>query len=198
MTAIGAKPSVEFGARRLVLLTSVVLVFVGAVAAKDRKSMKTIDKPHVVAHIQLDGTSAVDMTIQMRPGAKYYLYVQHAKGEGISILDVSKPEKPMAVATLPSADATDAAGMTITSKLAIVSGHAVVSSRGSESANTDLALWDTSDPAFPQLVQKFSKVMRWLQDNREFIYVLADDGLWIVSQPDNQPLISPDSAAYGG
>lgn len=198
MTAIGGSPSVEFDVRKLVLLTSLMLVFVGAAAAKDHKSMKTADKPHVVAHIQFDGMSEVNMTIQMRPDDKYYLYVQHAKGEGISIIDVSKPEKPRAVAVLPGTDATDAAGMTITSKLAIVSGHVVASYRSVESSNTDLVLWDTSDPASPQLVQKFSKVKKWFQDDREFIYVLTDDGLWIVSQPENQPLSSRDSSAYGG
>jgi hypothetical protein len=197
MTAICGNPSAEFGARKLVLLTSLVLGFFGTAAAKDHKQMKTPDKPRVVVHIQFEGMAEVDMTIQMRPGDKYYLYVQHAKSEGISILDVSKPEKPMAVAVLPGTDTSDAAGMTITRKLAIVSGRVAAPSRSSESSNTDLALWDTSDPTSPQLVQKFSKVMKWLQDNREFIYVLAADGLWIVSQPENQPLISPDSSAYG-
>ena len=196
MTAISGSQSVQFKFRRLVLLTGFAFVFVGAASAKDHKSMKIANKPHVVAHIQFDGMPETDMTIQARPGDKYYLYVQHAKGGGISIIDVSKPEKPRAVASLPGTDATDAAGMTITSNLAIVSGHAVASSRSVESSNTDLVLWDTSDPASPQLVQKFSKVMKWLQDNREFIYVLADDGLWIVSQPENQPFTSPDLSGY--
>lgn len=34
--------------------------------------------------------------------------------------------------------------------------------------------------------------------NHEFIYLLADDGVWILSEPDDQPLNSVDSSAYGG
>jgi hypothetical protein len=88
--------------------------------------------------------------------------------------------------------------MTITRDLAIVSEHAATSSHGSELSSGDVVLWDTSDPTSPRLAQKFSKVVKWLQDDRDFVYVLADDGLWIVSQPDDQPLNSPDPSAYGG
>jgi hypothetical protein len=88
--------------------------------------------------------------------------------------------------------------MTITRDLAIVSEHAATSSHGGELSSGDVVLWDTSDPTSPRLVQKFSKVVKRLQDDRDFVYVLADDGLWIVSQPDDQPLNSPDPSAYGG
>jgi hypothetical protein len=80
MTAISGSQSVQFKFRRLVLLTGLAFVFVGAASAKDHKSMKIANKPHVVAHIQFDGMPETDMTIQARPGDKYYLYVQHAKG----------------------------------------------------------------------------------------------------------------------
>jgi len=198
MTAISDSQSVKFNSRGLVLLTSLLLVFIGAAAAKDHRSMKPTNKPHVVAHIQFDGMSEMDMTIQTRPGDRYYLYVQHSKGEGVSIIDISRPEKPKAIGVLHEGDAAGDGKMTITGNLAIVSERAVASSHGGELSNGDVVLWDTSDPTSPRLVQKFSKVVKWLQDNREFIYVLADDGLWIVSQPDEQLLNSPDSSAFGG
>jgi hypothetical protein len=198
MTAISGSQSVKFNSRGLVRLTSLLLVFIGAAAAKDHKSTKPTNKPHVVAHIQFDGMSEVDMTIQTRPGDRYYLYVQHSKGEGVSIIDISRPEKPKAIGVLHEGDAAGDGKMTIAGNLAIVSEHAAASSHGGVISSGDVVLWDTSDPTSPRLVQKFSNVVKWLQDNREFIYVLADDGLWIVSQPDDQPLNSPDPSAFGG
>lgn len=120
------------------------------------------------------------------------------KGEGVSIIDISRPEKPKAIGALHEADATGDGRMTITGSPAIVSDDAADSSHRGELSNRDVVIWDTSDPSSPRLLQKFSKVVKWLQDNREFIYVLADDGLWIVSQPDAQTLNSPDPSAFGG
>ena len=160
--------------------------------------MKPTNGPHVVAHIQFDGMSEVDMTIQTRPGDRYYLYIQHSKEEGVSIIDISKPEKPKAIGVLREGDITGDGRMTVTGNLAVVADHAADSSHGGELSNGDVVIWDTTDPTSPRLVQKFSKVVKWLQDNREFIYLLADDGLWIISQPDDRLLNSPDSSAYGG
>ena len=190
--------SVEFSRRTLAILTSVLLVFVGIAAAKDHKTVKAADKPHVVAHLQFDGMSELDMTIQERQGDRYYLYVQHSKAEGVSIIDIGKPEKPKAIGLLSWADATGEGRMTVTGNLAIVSDRAVALSRSGEVSNDDVALWDTSDPASPRLIQKFSKVVKWLQDDRGFTYVLADDGLWVVVQPKPQQIDAPDSSAYGG
>ena len=198
MTAISGSRSVEFTSRELVLLTTLLLALIGTAAAKDHKHTKPTNTPHVVAHLQFDGMSELDMTIQTRPGDKYYLYVQHSKEEGVSIIDISKPEKPRAIGVLHDGDAAGDARMTITSKLAIVSDGPGTSSQAGEPSNGGVAIWDTSDPASPRLIQKFSKVVKWLQDDREFIYVLADDGLWIVSQPADLPFTPADPPAYGG
>ena len=53
---------------------------------------------------------------------------------------------------------------------------------------TALYFGDLSNAAAPQVVQKFSGVLKWLQDDRNFIDVLNDEGLWVVSKPaDRQP-----------
>jgi hypothetical protein len=44
-----------------------------------------------------------------------------------------------------------------------------------------------ANPAAPRVVQKFSGVVKWLQDERNFIYVLNGDGLWVVSEPAVRP-----------
>ena len=75
----------------------------------------------------------------------------------------------------------------MTGDLAIIAGTGDRPMRGSTS-HEDLVLWDLSNPAAPRVVQKFSGVVKWLQDERNFIYVLNGDGLWVVSKPaDRQP-----------
>ena len=44
-------------------------------------------------------------------------------------------------------------------------------------------LWDVSNPVAPREVQKFTGVVKWLEDERNFIYVLNGDGLWVISEP---------------
>jgi hypothetical protein len=198
MNATNQTQSLEFNWRSLVLLANVLVVSVSIAAAKDHKTPKAADKPRVAAHLQFEGMSELDMTIQARPGDRYYLYVQHSKAEGVSIIDITKPEKPKAVGLLSWADATGEGRMTVTGDLAIVSDRTVASSHSERIFNDDVALWDTSDPTSPRLIQKFSKVVKWLQDDRGFTYVLADDGLWVVAQPKPQQVDAPDSSGYGG
>jgi hypothetical protein len=63
--------------------------------------------------------------------------------------------------------------------------------------NDELVLWDLSNPAAPQVVQKFSGVVKWLQDERNSIYVLNGEGVWVVSKPvDRQPEQSELSNNY--
>lgn len=104
MTATSDSRSVEFNPRGLVLLTSLLIVLIATAAVKDQENMKPANKPHVVTHIQFDGMSEVDMTIQRCLGDRYYLYVQYSKPAGVSIIDISKPENPKAVGVVPAGD----------------------------------------------------------------------------------------------
>ena len=86
----------------------------------------------------------------------------------------------------------------MTGDLAIIAETEVLPMRSSNS-DDDLVLWDLSNPASPRVVQKFSGVVKWLQDGRNFIYVLNGDGLWVVSKPaDRQPEQAETSNNYGG
>jgi hypothetical protein len=75
----------------------------------------------VVAHIPFEGLSDVDMAIQKKVNDKYYLYVQHSKEQGISIIDISKPDHPKAVGMVPWPEPTASSRMTVTGNLAIIS-----------------------------------------------------------------------------
>jgi hypothetical protein len=56
----------------------------------------------------------------------------------------------------------------------------------STSTKDDLVFWDLTNPTAPRVVQKFSGVVKWFQDERNFIYVLNKDGLWVISQPEEE------------
>jgi len=87
---------VKFNAAALALLTTVLVVSGGA-SAKDHKLKGSDNQAQVVAHISFAGLSVVDMAMQKKVNDKYYLYVQHSKDQGISIIDISKPAQPRAV-----------------------------------------------------------------------------------------------------
>jgi hypothetical protein len=171
------------------LLTVVLLVSVVSVSAKERKVKQSENEAHVVAHISFSGLTAVDMAMQRKVNDKYYLYVQHSKDEGVSIIDVTKPAQAKTLGLISWPDPAVSSRLNVTGNLAIIAESEMLPMRGSSStSNDDLVLWDLSNPAAPRVVHKFTGVVKWLQDERNFIYVLNRDGLWVVSEPaDLQP-----------
>jgi hypothetical protein len=170
------------------LLTVALLGLVGSASAKDRKGKQSENEARIVARISFSGLSAVDMAMQRKVDGKYYLYVQHSKGEGISIIDVSKPSQAKTLGVISWPDPAASSRMDVTGDLAIIAESEMRSMQGGSTSNEDLVLWDLSNPAAPRVVQRFTGVVKWLQDERNFIYVLNGDGLWVVSEPvDPQP-----------
>ena len=179
------------------LLSTVVLVSGGA-SARNHKP-KTVDNhAGVVSHISFTGFAVVDMAIQRQGNDKYYLYVQHSKEQGISIIDISKPARPKAIRVIPWPDPAVSSRMNVTGDLAIINENEARPAHNSAS-NDDLVLWDLSNPSAPRVMQKFSGVVKWLEDERDFVYVLNGDGLWVVSKPaDRQLDQAASSNSYGG
>jgi uncharacterized secreted protein with C-terminal beta-propeller domain len=172
---------------RLVAFLVTVLVSLGSASAKDPKGKNSENEARVVAHISFSGFSSVDMAMQRKVNDKYYLYVQHSKDEGVSIIDISKPAQAKILSVISWPDQAVSSRMDVAGNLAIIAESEILTTRGSRS-NDDLVLWDLSNPAAPRVVQKFTGVVKWLQDERNFIYVLNRDGLWVISEPpDRQP-----------
>ena len=188
---------VRFSAAALAILASVLLGS-GAASVRERKPKASDNQVHVVAHISFTGLSAVDMAMQKKGNDKYYLYVQHSKGDGISIVDVSNPPQPKTISVILSSDPAASSTMNLTGDLAIIAESEALPVRGSRSDH-DLVVWDLSNPASPREVQKFSGVVKWLQDERDFIYVLNGEGLWVVSEPaDSRAKQTESTMSYGG
>jgi hypothetical protein len=197
MNGIRASKFVEFSSSRLALLTIVLVVTVSSALAKEHKPKGSGAGSQVVAHISFSGLSAVDMAMQRKVNDKYYLYVEHSEDQGISIIDVSKPAQPKPVGVIPWPDPALSSRMSLTGAVAIISESQALPMH-SRASTDDLVLWDLSNPAAPRVVQKFSGVVKWLQDERNFIYVLNGDGLWVVSEPaDRQPEQADPSLPFG-
>ena len=99
------------------------------------------------------------------------------------------------VGMIPSANQTTSGTLNVMGDLAIVSESNVPSTK-SNASTKNLVLWDTSNPATPREVQRFAGVVRWLEDDRDFIYVLNSDGLWVLSAPEEKQ--TDFSNSYGG
>lgn len=187
---------VRFNSTALALFATVLLVSGGA-SAKAHKAKGSDNQARVVAHIPFTGLSAIDMAMQNKGNDKVYLYVQHSQFQGISIIDISKPTVPKALGVIPWPDPDMSSSMNVTGDVAIIAETAVLPMRGSTSSD-NLVLWDLSNPIAPRVVQKFSGVVKWLQDERNFIYVLNDEGLWVVSKPADRQAEQTDFASRGG
>ena len=197
MSKIKTNTFVEFSSRALALFTVALVVTVGNVSAKEHRPKESGAVSQVVAHVAFSGLSAVDMAMQRKANDKYYLYVEHSKDQGISIIDISKPTQPKSVGVIPWPDPDLSSRMSLTGAVAVISESEVLPMRSSKSSTDDLVLWDLSNPTAPRVVQKFSGVVKWLRDERNFIYVLNGDGLWVVSEPPDQPAITEPSLPYG-
>jgi hypothetical protein len=178
-------------------LVSTVLIVTSGASAKGHTVKAADSQARVVAHIPFTGLLPVDMAIQKKANDKYYLYVQHSKDQGISVVDISKPAEPKSVGVTPWPDPAVSSRMNVTGDLAIIAETETLSARR-RTSDDDIVLWDLSNPATPRVVQKFSGVVKWLQDERSFIYVLNSDGLWVVSQPADRQAKADPSDSYGG
>jgi hypothetical protein len=198
MNTIRTSKFVELSPSTLAILAMVLLVTASSASAKEHKPKGSGAGSQVVAHISFSGLSAVDMAMQKKVNDKYYLYVEHSKDQGISIIDISKPGQPQAVGIIPWPNPAVPGRMSLTGDLAIISEGDVLAMHGN-TTDDDLVLWDLSNPAAPRVVQKFSGVVKWLQDERNFVYVLNGDGLWVISEPANrQPEQTESAISYGG
>jgi hypothetical protein len=195
MNGIRSSKFVEFSSGTLALLTVVMVMVISNASAKEHKPRGYDAESHVVAHISFSGLSAVDMAMQRKVNDKYYLYVEHSKDQGISIIDISKPTQPKAVAVIPWPDPDLSSRMSLTGNLAVIAETGILPMHINTTTD-DLVLWDLSNPVASSA--KFSGVVKWLQDERNFIYFLNGDGLWVVSEPaDRRPQQTESTLPYG-
>jgi hypothetical protein len=194
MNKVRTRCFVNFSSKVAALLTIVLAVALTSASARERKSKPSGHASRVVAHVSLGSLSTLDMAMQEQDGDKRYLYIQHSRDEGISVIDISTAAKPKVVGVIPWPDPAVSSHMNVTGNLALIT-ETVALPAHSASFTNDLLVWDLSNPGAPQVVKKFSAVVRFLQDNRNFIYVLNSEGLWVISAPEPEQV---DTSSYGG
>ena len=144
----------------------------------------------VVAHVPFDGKALKDMSIQTQANGNRYLYVEHSPEQGVSVLDIAKPSQPTLVGSVAWPDAASSRIRDVTAE-AMLLAAAAGNSTSNPPANDPLVLWDTSMPNSPKVVQRFANISRVISDDRGYVYILNDDGLWVISTPtayrQNQP-----------
>jgi hypothetical protein len=172
-----SNPTRSFKHRFAILLLT-LCVCLPAAQAKEHKPAGSM-AISVVANMSFDQKLPADMLIRQVNG-KSYLYVQLANQQGIVVVDVTQPNKLKIVSSM---DAGGTNQMTINGNAAVLTASSAAASLSS--GKSELVLWDISDPGNPRVVQRFSGVVRILEDERHYTYVLNQDGLWVVSDKQN-------------
>jgi len=178
------------------LLTLTLVFTASSSSAREHKSKKSVLQSRIVAHIEFTGSSAIDMAMQKQDEGKRFLYVQHGRDEGVSIVDITNPGEARVIRTMqwPNPEASNR--MNVLGNMAIINETEILPA-GATAAKGDVMLWDLSNPADPKPLQRFSGVVKILQDDRDFIYLLNGEGLWVISAP-NPPAPQDNSSFYGG
>jgi hypothetical protein len=139
----------------------------------------------VAGHMELQGMRVKQMFLQQR-GSKYYLFLRRADKNAFAIVDVTNPGKPVL---------TDRDALPQGSALAIAfvpdSGSAASAGRAAaDSLPTEtVRLVDLTDPRHPKTIKIFNKVISVANDDgRKLVFLVNNEGLWIVSHHRNHPL----------
>ena len=157
------------------------LMTVVPLSAKDKKSKKPPpqDAIEVVAHISLTG-GPVSRFLATDHYSSHYLYAEHDAGANVTLIDVTRPNKPAVLAEVayPAASGSDS--------LVVVSGTAalVASTGGPQSAAPQtIRILDFSDPQHPKVAREFNGVTAINRDDRRGLIFLANaEGVWILHQ----------------
>jgi hypothetical protein len=173
-------------------LTLGALLFTTRADASDSDLYPSYLQATVIAHLPLSG-GAQQLFLQQE-GRSQYLYVRQPSQRGVTVIDITKPERPKVVSQLPLENLTmvgsglaifetpeNSATVRTSLGIPIATGNAE-DARGNGAVLESVRVLDVSDPAHPRAVQNFEGVTSILHDSaRNLIYIANGDGVWIVS-----------------
>jgi len=168
-----------------IMLCAVLLALPTTLQAKDKKvkapSKEPQDQIEVVGHIPL-ANGPVRRFISTQHYSSYYLYVEYAATNNVTLVDVTKAAQPAVLADVsyPS-NGGDTVLFTVAGTAALVTegpGHGATAS----SAQT-VRIMDFSDPVHPKVAREFAGVTALSRDDRRGLIFLANpEGIWILRQ----------------
>jgi hypothetical protein len=173
-------------------LTLGALLFTTGADASDSDFYPSYLRATVIAHLPLSG-GAQQLFLQQE-GRSQYLYVRQPSQRGVTVIDITKPERPKVVSQLPLENLTmvgsglaifetpeNSATVRTSLGTSLATGNAE-DARGNGAVLESVRILDVSDPAHPRAVQNFDGVTSILHDSaRNLIYIANGDGVWIVS-----------------
>jgi hypothetical protein len=173
-------------------LTLGALLFTTRADASDSDFYPSYLQATVIAHLPLSG-GAQQLFLQQE-GRSQYLYVRQPSQRGVTVIDITKPERPKVVSQLPLENLTmvgsglaifetpeNSATVRTSLGTSPATGNAE-DARGNGAVLESVRVLDVSDPAHPRAVQNFDGVTSILHDSaRNLIYIANGDGVWIVS-----------------
>jgi hypothetical protein len=173
-------------------LTLGALLFTTGADASDSDVYPSYLQATVIAHLPLSG-GAQQLFLQQE-GRSQYLYVRQPSQRGVTVIDITKPERPKVVSQLPLENLTmvgsglaifetpeNSATVRTSLSTPLATGNAE-DARGNGAVLESVRVLDVSDPAHPRAVQNFDGVTSILHDSaRNLIYIANGDGVWIVS-----------------
>jgi hypothetical protein len=155
--------------------------------ASDSDSYPSYLPAKVIAHLPLSGGTQ-QMFLQQE-GTRQYLYVQQPSEQGVTVIDITKPERPKVVNQLPLENLTKVSfGLAISempenaSTLGAFLSDENAEGPGGSAVLESVRVLDVSDPVHPRTVRNFDGVTSIVQDSaRNLLYVANGDGVWVVS-----------------
>jgi len=169
-----------------------------SVEARLPRTAQSQEQVSVVGHLDLHGMQVKQIFVQERSG-KNYLLLRRADQNAFAIVNVSDPAKPLLG---DRDDLRQPAGAEVDlprpgSALAIAfvpeRNSAPAASAMPASAITlpteSVRLIDLTDPQHPKTVKIFNRVTSVASDDgRKLVFLVNNEGLWIVSHHRNHPL----------
>ena len=169
-----------------------------SVEARLPRTAQSQEQVSVVGHLDLHGMQVKQIFVQERSG-KNYLLLRRADQNAFAIVNVSDPAKPLLG---DRDDLRQPAGAEVDlprpgSALAIAfvpeRNSAPAASAMPASAITlpteSVRLIDLTDPQHPKTVKIFNRVTSVASDDgRKLVFLVNNEGLWVVSHHRNHPL----------
>ena len=170
----------------IVLAVGALLSTPGA-DASDSDSYPSYLEAKVIAHLPLSG--GIRRMFLQQEGKRQFLYVQQPSQHGVTVIDITKPERPKVVNQVPLENLTMvSSGLAIfetpENSATVGASLATGNAEGAQGSGVleSVRVLDVSDPAHPRTVQNFGGVTSILQDSAQnLLYVANGDGVWIVS-----------------
>lgn len=172
--------------------TFVAILYLLFALAPNALAQDTIGQEHirVVGHLELSGMHVNQMFIEQR-GDKVYLFLHRPTKQAYALVDVTQPEHPVLVSRddLKSGRVEDTATGSVFALTVTQENNSNSSTSGTQLPKETVNLVDLSDPKKPKTVKTFKGVTSvYREDGRKLVYLVNDEGLWIVHHFMTHPL----------